>query len=245
MRGGPAAGSTPGDISIAPEGVLPAKRGSLPLSAWALLLSNIPPLAGVFFWGWDAFQLLVLFWLENVVIGVIHVFRLALAGGGSPAERAGRFFLVPFFMVHYGLFTFVHGVFIVVLCGPVSPFRGDGAVLDPADLPSLVWSSFGSGGLALPLLVLAGSHLFSFVSNYILKGEYKKARPSVLMTRPYGRVVVLHLAILGGGFLAFFLGSPAWILVLLVLLKSGLDLKAHLKERLVLNPLLRAGREGR
>ncbi len=210
-------------------------RGNLPPSAWSLVLSNLLPLAGVLFWGWDAFSLLLLFWMENVVIGVIHIFRLALAGGGNPVERYGRFFLIPFFAVHYGLFTFVHGVFVVALCGPDSPFRGgSGAGFNPMDLPSIVLSRLGEGGFGAALAALAASHLFSFVSNYLLKGEYKTARAKDLMMRPYGRVVVLHLAILGGGFLAVSMGSPLWILVLLLVFKTALDLRAHLKERRLL-----------
>jgi hypothetical protein len=41
----------------------------------------------------------------------------------------------------------------------------------------------------------------------------------------------LHLAILGGGFLVMALGSPQFALALLVLLKIGFDLNAHLRER--------------
>jgi uncharacterized membrane protein AbrB (regulator of aidB expression) len=50
------------------------------------------------------------------------------------------------------------------------------------------------------------------------------------MFRPYGRVMVLHVVILLGGFLVQLLGSPAPALALLVLLKTGLDLGAHLRE---------------
>ena len=51
------------------------------------------------------------------------------------------------------------------------------------------------------------------------------------MQQPYGRVVVLHLAILGGGFLIMALKSPTAGLVLLVVLKIILDVRSHWKER--------------
>jgi len=50
------------------------------------------------------------------------------------------------------------------------------------------------------------------------------------MTRPYLRVVVLHVGILVGGFAAMALGSPLWALVVLLAMKIGLDWKAHVKE---------------
>ena len=50
------------------------------------------------------------------------------------------------------------------------------------------------------------------------------------MGKPYGRVVVLHLTILFGGFGVQALGSPLWALLLLVVLKTGIDLAAHVRE---------------
>jgi hypothetical protein len=51
-----------------------------------------------------------------------------------------------------------------------------------------------------------------------------------LMFRPYGRVMVLHVVILVGGFLVAQLGSPLIPLALLVVLKTGLDLSGHMRE---------------
>jgi hypothetical protein len=78
---------------------------------------------------------------------------------------------------------------------------------------------------------LAVSHGISFVANYLLGGERDRVALAQLMIQPYGRIVVLHLAILGGGFLIMSLGAPWYALALLILLKIGLDLRAHLRER--------------
>jgi hypothetical protein len=43
-------------------------------------------------------------------------------------------------------------------------------------------------------------------------------------------VVVLHLAILGGGFLVMLMGMPVVGLTLLIALKIGLDVLAHAKQ---------------
>jgi hypothetical protein len=44
-------------------------------------------------------------------------------------------------------------------------------------------------------------------------------------------IVVMHLTILGGGFLMLALRSPVWGLLLLVALKTALDLRGHFAER--------------
>ena len=81
----------------------------------------------------------------------------------------------------------------------------------------------------MPLAALAGSHLFSFLWDYVLRGGYRRAALTELMQQPYGRVFVLHVTILFGGWAVMLLGSPLWALVLLVPVKTTVDLKAHLK----------------
>jgi hypothetical protein len=78
--------------------------------------------------------------------------------------------------------------------------------------------------------VLVASHLFSFAWNYLYRGELRRAQLSSLMAKPYGRVVVLHIAIILGGIGAMALGSPVWALLVLLAMKIGLDWKAHVKE---------------
>lgn len=50
------------------------------------------------------------------------------------------------------------------------------------------------------------------------------------VTAPYKRVVILRLTIIFGGFAAMALGSPVYALLLLIGIKTALDLKSHQKE---------------
>jgi len=199
---------------------------SLPYLTPSLILlvaMNMIPLAGVVLWGWPVFPVMVLFWLENVVIGVLNIPRILLSQGDGMhgVLVLGKWFTAAFFAVHYGIFTAVHGVFVFALFGvPL------GGTVDSAQ----VWKVIGDYQLHWALAALILSHGFSFVTNYIGKGEYRTATIQQLMHAPYGRVVVLHLAILGGGFVLQLLGGPTWGLVLLVVLKIGLDVRAHRKE---------------
>jgi hypothetical protein len=122
------------------------------------------------------------------------------------------------------MFTAVHGTFVFALFGGR---RYDSPGLNVVE-PAL--RAAGELGLWLPLGVLLGSHAFSFLWNYLYRGEFRRANLGELMSQPYKRVVVLHIAILLGGFAAMALGSPLWALIVLLALKIGLDLKAHVKE---------------
>jgi hypothetical protein len=190
----------------------------------ALVLANLIPLYGVLALGWEVFPLMLLFWMENVIIGVFNVLRMLLAELHKPAAWVGKLFLVPFFCVHYGMFTFVHGVFVVGLFG--GQFRAGASFPSLGMFQKLITEQH----LGIAVLALVASHAFSFAWNYLWRGEYRTVALQTLMARPYARVVVLHLVILGSGFLLVALKSPVVGLVLLVLFKIGLDVSSHLKE---------------
>jgi MFS family permease len=154
-----------------------------------------------------------------------------------------------FFVFHYGLFWFVHGVFVFALptffgAGPlvtdpslltVQPsLIGDSAlgvaIIVPATGPfgELVWSSVTIGAIGLFL-----SHGLSFAWTYVRGGEYRHTSPVSQAAAPYGRVVVLHVTILAGGFAIATLGAPLLLLFALVLGKTLLDLSLFLRQHAI------------
>lgn len=201
-----------------------SKAEESPASAWVLVAANLVPLAGVLAWDWNVFALIALFWMENVVVGVLFVMRMLCADPADAALWLGKLFMVPFFCLHYGMFTAVHGMFVLLLFGEGDYHVQGLALLAPAMRAASDYS------LWLPLAVLAASHLFSFLWNYLYRGEFRSAQLAALMSKPYYRVVALHIAIILGGIAAAALGSPVWTLVVLLAVKIALDLRAHVKE---------------
>jgi hypothetical protein len=193
------------------------------LSTLALLVSNAIPLIGVLFMGWQVFPLVLLYWLENVIVGAFNVLRLAIADPGSVPANAGKVVLIPFFCVHYGMFTLVHGVFILTLFG-----GRHYANLFPT--PGVVLQAIRDTGIGAAAFALFCSHAVSFIWNFLLGGEYRQVPLMKLMFQPYSRVVILHIVILGGAFLMQALHSPLAGLVLLVVLKTLVDLASHHRE---------------
>jgi uncharacterized protein DUF6498 len=202
----------------------PTDARDFPPSALALVAANLVPLVGVLAFGWTVFSVILLYWCENVVIGVINVLKIVFAQPRNVAVDVGKVFLVPFFCVHYGMFTFIHGAFVLFLFGPHDFARGFPG-------PATFAAAIRQAGVGWGVVAIAASHGFSFFHNYLFTGEYRTASPQQLMAQPYARVVVLHIAILGGGFLTMSMGAPVAALVILVVLKTGIDLRAHLAER--------------
>lgn len=191
------------------------------LSLLLLVLANLVPLVMVFLADWSVGELLMVFWLENVVIGIYNVLRMISCG----QRHAGysKPFIIPFFIVHYGMFTLGHGAILHSL------FLENSGMAEPPFGPQMVLLVVHQLNLWWPLAALVVSHGFSFIWHYLIRGEYRDAKLGELMARPYGRVIVLHIAVLLGGLAAQALGSPIWALVVLLSLKIFLDGAAHLK----------------
>lgn len=213
-------------------------------SSIVLILANLIPIAGVLWLDWDALEILLLYWTESVVIGVINVMRMLASrsrhplsglslgpkGNASSAlfDAAGsrlpsggiKAFIIPFFILHYGAFCYGH---LSVVTGIFSPDQPRENILS---LPMFAERSFWIAVAAITV-----SHLVSFFNNYIGKEEYLRTGVGALMQRPYGRIIVMHISIIiGAGFINW-LGNPLPMLVVLVVVKTIIDLRFHHAER--------------
>lgn len=205
-------------VSAAEASSLPARLRS---SALALVAANLVPLYGVLALGWKVAPLMVFYWTENLVVGFFNALKMSRAQGavdgsrmtlnGRPVTRDSRRSLILFFAMHYGIFTLGHGVFVMVMFGP-EPGRA-------------------LGDIGLALLVLSVSHGYSYRRNFIGRGEYRVISFATLFWQPYARLIAMHLAIVLGGTLATAMAQPLGALLVLVGLKTAIDLVAHGLER--------------
>ena len=209
-----------------------------PLSRAALIGANLIPLAGVFFFGWDVSFIVLLYWLENLIVGFYNILKMATAKMTEKTANLHKLFVIPFFCIHYGGFCAVHGVFLTVffkIGSGASPLAGSNNWWGPLIFLQLLFSVIAKLWASRPpemiwaVLGLFVSHGISFVENYLLGGEYKKKDLQKLMRQPYQRIVVMHLAILTTGIFVMKLDSPLPLMIILVVLKVFFDLRLHIK----------------
>jgi hypothetical protein len=194
------------------------------LQAAAAVLSAAVTATGVLAFGWPVFVVMLLFWTENVLIGLANVMRIVVAGmraGG--AGLLGYLFAAVFFTFHYGVFTAAHGMFVLALFGPDRAI--DEAMADPATVAPLVGLTVSAPWVLLALALIAASVAIDAVRWIIgSRADAQMESPQVLMAAPYGRIGVLHVTLIIGGAIATALQAPAAAAVLLVALKLGYDL---------------------
>ena len=188
-------------------------------SSLVLILVNLIPLLGVLFFSWDIFTVIILYWMESAVIGFFNILKMQKINNYKFTP------LVPFFIMHYVIFMFVHLFFILQLFQPnLELASGQVAAF------VIVFEYFKALIISLSFIFL--SHGMSFVFNFIKKQEFKYVSLKKQMFVPYRRIIIMHIIIMlaGAGIIYTNYSQEVSAVVFLVILKIIFDLGSHIFE---------------
>jgi hypothetical protein len=192
----------------------PAAQTSM-TSIFLLVMANLVPLAGVFLLDWQVADIMLLFWFESAIIGIFNILKMFKISGIT------ALFFSLFFLGHFGAFMAGHLLFIFALF-----IDGNGPSSSLAEVTGIF------KGLWPGILALFISHAFSYRVNFLGRQEYENVTLKEQMSKPYTRIILMHLTIIFGGFLTLVLNVKYLALVLLIVMKIIVDLKSHVKEHL-------------
>lgn len=206
-----------------------------------LLISVAITLVGVLRLGWDAGIVILIYWMENLIIGFWQLVKIISARSDLPWKFRilGKTFMSGFFTLHFGGFCGAHGLFILVF---ITTRQGEGDLaakvmkeaMDPFGpwvFLTLLWGVLKTVVTLLPTaawLSLTGIFLTRGMEtwrNFFANGEWKSKSSKDLMTEPYKHIVVVHVAIILCGTLVMALGSTLPLLVGIVVGKLAIDLR--------------------
>jgi hypothetical protein len=193
-------------------------KRKLTLSEYLLVIVNLIPLYGVWFEGWNASEVFLVYCLETVIIGIINVLKMACVtifvrqadvweNGGSTSMQSGWFFIF-FFIIHYGFFVFVQ----TQIFFNVSRLIPDGSfLLNYSKIPELL----GDNGKLL-LLIFIAYYTMQNVFDFFLSGNYKTISMGRLMFEPYMRIFVQQFVVILGSIFITFGAGKVFILVFVI-----------------------------
>jgi hypothetical protein len=181
------------------------------------VLSNLVPLVGVWFFGWDRWSIVFLYWMESAVVGFYAILKMLLAKGLPKKPTSGlgaqKWFIIVFFMIHFGGFMLVH---LALLTGAHFFIT---SITGLKQSTSGMWNTMLMGGASMML-----SHGYSFITNYWRGREYERVTPGEVMISPYPRIILMQLV----SFFCFLLFMPE---VVMMFFKTIFDAVGHLLER--------------
>lgn len=189
----------------------------------ALAIASAAIIAGgVLVLGWSVFIVIALFWFENVIIGALNVAKMLISGARLGGKALiGAVALSAFFAVHYGLFTVVHGDFVVALFGRQDLGVVGGGLFTP--LARMLDYLFADRNGWLAITAILAFQLTAFV-RWWTSERVDALSLATLMFAPYGRIMILHVTLLIGGILSQTLNLPVVGALMLVALKLAFDL---------------------
>ncbi len=185
----------------------------------ALALANIAPLIGVLLGYWNAFDIIFLYWFENIIIGVFTVARMTIRPDTASLFKFAGMFLGAFFCFHYGFFTYGHGSFIASFFDEQLLGANTSVSSNIVDVSRFM---LAQQGIQLTIAAMFIAHLVEYLLAYKNR-EFDDAPKE--MFKPYKRIIVLHIAIIFGGFLAAMLDNSIGVALVMIALKTYFDLK--------------------
>ena len=185
----------------------------------ALAIANIAPLIGVLLGYWNAFDIIFLYWFENIIIGVFTVARMTIRPDTASLFKFAGMFLGAFFCFHYGFFTYGHGSFIASFFDEQLLGANTSVSSNIVDVSRFM---LAQQGIQLTIAAMFIAHLVEYLLAYKNR-EFDDAPKE--MFKPYKRIIVLHIAIIFGGFLAAMLDNSIGVALVMIALKTYFDLK--------------------
>jgi len=188
---------------------------------WLAIAVDLTPVVFVLMFGWGAAPLVLLYWAENIIIGVATFARIILSGLKSWGliGGAGSLFLAAFFTFHYGLFCYGHGVFVFAFA-PGMEFSPPAPGLDGV-IRMMQAAIDYAPGMAIALGLISIYQAIAIAIDYSPTSQRETPSAIAEMFSPYGRIVVLHIAIFAGAFAMAALGDPMIGVLALILLRAA------------------------
>jgi hypothetical protein len=193
-------------------------KRKLSVSDLLLIIVNLIPLYCVWFEGWNASEVFLVYCLETVIIGILNVLKMACVtlfvkktdvweNGGGTSMQSGWFFIL-FFIMHYGFFVFIQTQLFFAVSGliPEHSFLGS-----YSKLPTLL----GSNGKLMLLIFIAYYSVQSFF-DFFMTGNYKTISMGRLMFEPYIRIFVQQFVVILGSMFLHFGAGKIFILIFVV-----------------------------
>lgn len=203
-------------------------KRKLTTGEYLLIIVNLIPLYGVWFEGWNASQMFLVYCLETIIIGIVNVLKMACVTffvrkkdtwqNGSSSTMLSGWFFIFFFIMHYGFFVFVQTQIFFSVSGLVP---GGSFLTSYSKIPALL----GDNG-KLMLLIFIAYYTFQNVFDFFLSGNYKTISLGRLMFEPYIRIFVQQfVVIIGSMFLSF--GAGKIFILIFIIIKIFFELSVN------------------
>jgi len=169
----------------------------------------------------DALTVIMAYFLETIIIGVIFCFKLHKM---VSFNEQNPYLLVLKFLSHYLFFIAVQLVFVFAFL----QFY-DVNINKPYYLLENLKYVLSLKGMYVVLASIVGYNLADYVINFVLPKTYRRITLNNIISQPYSRVLVQQFTVILVCFFYFFISGIMVGAILLILLRTGLELYYNAK----------------
>ena len=201
----------------------------MPGGSWliALVAGNIVPLVGVLLFGWDLPSILVMYWIETAVVGLINVLKIhksltlhpvptvdGVAEQSIARGQGGGWLLPVLWLIAYAAFWAIVGIVVVQIA--------NGGFYEGASRTG--WTGASASAVAWGTLSLVAGQLIAYVLDYVVGHRYLTVTALTLLRDPFVRIFVIVATIAAGGVGTAIVGSPVGFLAAMVVAKTAVEI---------------------
>ena len=191
-------------------------------------LTAMVMLAGLVFWHWDPLLVVMAYFFETIIIGVIHMFKMGvvlrvgkaqqLEEQTNPKQSLHHPGVILFFMVHYYMFVAGQSIFIFSFFEKKVPAFVSGFNL----LENYGWL-FRQQEFVLLFAIQAVTQITYAIRYWAIPAIYQQQTIQGMFIQPYIRIFIQQFATILAGFFFIIMQSGFAAAVLVVLLRLLVD----------------------
>ena len=175
-----------------------------------IIALNLIPIWGVLYWDWTPFYVFYLFWLETLIVAIFNTFKIIGCRGHEYSEKlhkSGHKYsglhvnyashtgkAIRYLLIRIGIFCF-YLVFIVAFIGITAGKKNE-------KLSIFELMFFRNPAFNYTLVAFILNQLIQLMFNFYVNGNYKRTHPSDFASIFDGRQLIVHVAVVLGGFIA-------------------------------------------
>ncbi len=193
------------------------------------VIGNLVPLIGVLVFGWDLPSIVVMYWIETGVVGLVNVLKIRKSMAlGQPtvevdgsierpivrAARSGGWGFAFAWLLAYGIFWAILGPFVIQIA--------TGGFYEGASQTG--WTGVSAAVIVWGTVSLVGGQVIAYALGYVIERRYLTVTSLELLRDPFIRIFVILAAITFGGVGIALVGSPVGFVAAMVVAKTIVEI---------------------
>jgi hypothetical protein len=171
----------------------------------------------------DSLTIITAYFLETIIIGIVYVFKMysiiSFDNNKFGNSSKSNYFMILFFIFHYGFFIAIQLVFVFVFLG-----LSDNNIKEAFYILENLKYVLSYSGMTLVLISITVYNFADYVINFILPKKYETSDLNKIFSEPYIRIFIQQFTVILGGFFIIFSTRLMIVASLLIVFRTLIEL---------------------